>query len=346
MQHGKRILTSILSLSALVLLVLDAKTALNGAKEGIALCLYTVIPSLFPFFFVSGVINSQLIGAKIPLLRPLGKLCGMPSGSESVLLLGLMGGYPVGAQVIYDGYKRGHIKQNTAHRLLGFCSNAGPAFIFGILSSVFSSTIDLWLIWLVHILSAIIVGLLLPGKSQETCSISCSVPFSITHSLQNSLKVTANICGWIIIFRVVLSFLRRWFLWLLPTQLQVVVIGILELSNGCIELSTITSEAIRFIICCSMLSFGGICVGMQTAAVTRELGIGLYLPGKLLQVLISIIFAILIQLIRQPKTFQPAILVLAACVLSVVLICVKLNNGKKVVALQAHLLYNDRKVGR
>ena len=34
----------------MLVLILDSKTALAGAREGIDLCIRTVIPSLFPFF--------------------------------------------------------------------------------------------------------------------------------------------------------------------------------------------------------------------------------------------------------------------------------------------------------
>ena len=34
-------------------LILDGRTAIEGARQGIGLCLRTVIPSLFPFFVLS-----------------------------------------------------------------------------------------------------------------------------------------------------------------------------------------------------------------------------------------------------------------------------------------------------
>ena len=47
----------------------------------------------------------------------------------------------------------------------------------------------------------------------------------------------------------------------------------------------------RFLAASTLLSFGGICVLMQTRAVTGSLGIKSYLKGKLLQALISLILS-------------------------------------------------------
>jgi len=111
------------------------------------MCLESVVPSLFPFLILSGIITTSFTGVEVKILRPVGRLCGIPSGGESLLLIGLIGGYPVGAQCIYRAYETGQISKVDAQRMLGFCNNAGPAFIFGITASLFDSLIYPWLIW-------------------------------------------------------------------------------------------------------------------------------------------------------------------------------------------------------
>ena len=96
----RRLLTGIGGCIGLLVLILDAKTALQGARQGVELCLKTVIPSLFPFFVLSILLTSSLLGSRIPLLRPLGRLCGVPKGAESLLIPAFLGGYPVGAQSV------------------------------------------------------------------------------------------------------------------------------------------------------------------------------------------------------------------------------------------------------
>lgn len=278
----------------MLIIILDTKTALSGAITGVQLCLNTIIPSLFPFIFLSSIINSFLFGRKSGILNSFGRLCKIPKGSESLLLIGFLAGYPVGAQVVTQAYKEGQLSSTTAKRMLGFCNNAGPAFIFGMFSVFFSSPIIPWVLWTIHILSALFVGFLLPGEYTPLCQMQRSQQITIHKALQNAIKVISIICGWVIIFRIIISFCDMWFLWLLPIEAQVFFSGVLELSNGCVMLQRIPDESVRFLLASPILAFGGVCVGMQTASVTAGLGSGYYFPGKVLQSLFSLLFSILL----------------------------------------------------
>lgn len=287
----KRFWTGSVAAIGLVVLILDAKTALYGAGEGIGLCLQSVIPSLLPFFILSILLTGALTGVPIPILRPLGKLCGIPSGCESLLITGFLGGYPAGAQCIAQAYRAGQLDRNDAGRLLGFCNNAGPAYLFGIVASRFPNARCAWLLWGIHILSALAVGILLPGRSLHHAKIPTGKPISLQNAIQSSIRILAGVCAWVIVFRTVIAFLERWFLWLIPEPAQVLLSGLLELSNGCCDLGRIPHPGLRFIIASGILAFGGLCVVMQTVSVTKGLGLGHYLPGKVLQVAISILLS-------------------------------------------------------
>ena len=315
----------------MAILIFDARTAYQGASEGIDLCIRTVIPALFPFFVLSILLTGNLVGQSIPFLRPIGKLCGIPLGSESLLLVGLLGGYPVGAQNIAQAYELGQLSGSDARRMLSFCSNAGPAFIFGMISQLFPNLIITWCLWGIHIFSAIMVGIIFPGKSTAHIPMKKSAGITLSFSLERAIKVMAGVCGWVILFRIILSFLNRWFLWLLPETVQVIAAGLLELTNGCSGLNEIENLGLRFILCSGFLSIGGLCVTMQTVSVTGTLGIGQYVPGKITQTAISILAATLLQYIL----FQPEqqcmipILILTVCVLVCGIMIFLRNNSRK-----------------
>ena len=103
------------------------------------------------------------------------------------------------------------------------------------------------------------------------------------------MGIMGVVCGWIVLFRVVIAFLDRWILWLFPTEVRVALIGLLELSNGCWELRTIASVPVRFLLCGGMIAVGGLCVSMQTASVTPGLSLRYYALGKLVQLGTSLI---------------------------------------------------------
>jgi hypothetical protein len=284
-------LTALFAAMGMLILILDSKTVLSGMQSGINLCIRTVIPALFPFFLLSILLTSSLSGTNLPLLTPLANLLRIPKGSESILISGFLGGYPVGAQAVSAAYTSGYLSRSAAERMLSFCSNAGPAFLFGMVGHIFSdSTAALWL-WIIHIIGAILVALFQPvADNSEKAPIPAS-PITVTDAMQRSIKVMATVCSWVILFRVLLSFLSRWFLWVLPGTVQVIITGLLELSNGCCELARIATPELRFVICSGMLAWGGLCVTMQTASVLQGLSLLSYLKGKILQALLSLLLS-------------------------------------------------------
>ncbi len=326
----------------MVILALDSRRAFIAASEGISLCIYTVIPALFPFFMVSGLLTYALSGRALPIMRPFCRLLGIPSGGESLLAVSFLGGYPVGAKSIAVLYQNGQLQRQDAWRLLGFCNNAGPAFIFGMLSASFSSISSLWALWLLHIAGAMLTGIVLPGKRPYSIHISQRQSIRIASVMQSAVTTTAMVCGWVITFRIVIVFLRDWFLWLLPNELALVATGLLELVNGCNGLSSISNQGLRFILCSGFLSLGGLCIAMQTISATGGLGTGLYFPGKLMQCIFTVAMAYLYQRIFIADHVVMPVLgdIAALAAAGVFVLCLFSLEKKKTVAFSRKLVYN------
>lgn len=225
--------------------------------------------------------------------------------------------------------------------MLGFCSNAGPAFIFGMLSPLFVNPAAPWLLWGIHIISALITGCLLPGEHCAGTIAPVSKTTTLPQAVERAVKTMALICGWVITFRIILMFITRWFLWQFPPELQALLSGLLELSNGCVLMKNLPTEGIRFVLSSAVLAFGGLCVWMQTLSVTGAMGTGLYFPGKVLQTLFSILFSCLLQPIVFPKD-EIFLLPASAFMLLLLLIAISIHfiRGKKVVAFRDRMLYN------
>lgn len=292
MKQNKRILSASVAAAVMLLLILDTKTAAEGAAEGIDLCVKVIIPSLFPFFIVTTYLNASLLGLHIPGLHMLGRKLKVPAGSESLLFLGLIGGYPVGAQLIADTYRQGRLDRKTGHILLGYCSNAGPAFIFGITSILFSSPWIPFFLWGIHLISAVLTGLLLPKPEHASLSWENTADISLVQALRKSISICASVCGWVIIFKIVMAYLARWLFRFCGETTSILICGILELSNGCLRLAEVPSESQRFILCAAFLAFGGLCVILQTLSVTDALSLGFYIPGKIMQTCLSLLTAV------------------------------------------------------
>ena len=129
----------------LVWFLADAKQLRLEAAGALALCAGTVIPALFPFMAVAGMLvrlglgqwlAPYMAGLTAPLFR-------LPGCAGSALLLGLVGGYPIGARTAAELYTSGALTRQEAERLLTFCNNSNPVFLVSVLGSgVFGSVQD------------------------------------------------------------------------------------------------------------------------------------------------------------------------------------------------------------
>ena len=336
----KRNLRLIFAVVIMILLIWDTDTAAQGAVKGIALCTDVIIPSLFPFFVVSAYLHALLIGHSASVLRPLVRMLNIPDGGDSFLLFGLIGGYPVGAQLVAQAGKNNQISCRTAKILLGYCSNAGPAFIFGVAGSLFSSKFLPVMLWIIHMTAVLLTGFLLPKPEPERIDWNCMENPSIVYALRKSISICTITCGWIIVFKIILAYLDAWLPLTPSSNVLILISGILELSNGCTQLSKIHSESMRFILCSAFLSFGGICVLLQTASVTDGIGLGFYLSGKLMQAAFSTMMAILSSYILFPHDPLPLISSVIWLLLCMLILLLVRMRCKKDMEIPQKIMYN------
>ncbi len=249
----------------MLFLILDSRQASQAAQEAVTLCIRTVIPSLFPFFLLSA--------------------CMVGVGGGNIPLTGFLGGYPVGAQALGTS----KIDRASANRMLTWSSQAGPSFIFGIAAAQFPNMGYGWYLWGIQILSALSVGWAFSGFHRvKSESPQASVTISVV--MHTALRAMAMVCGWVVLFRVILGFLQRWIFFLLPGTVRILLSGLLELTNGCLMLQSVDNLHLRFILCLIFLNFGGICVVLQTVSVAGRLDIRYYLAGKVMQTGFALLF--------------------------------------------------------
>ena len=281
---NRRFLAAGAASAGMLALILDSKTAFYGGVQGVELCIKTVIPSLFPFLFLSGMFAASFSGSPGFLLRFFGKGFRLPPSVSFVLVPALLGGYPIGAQCLCQAWRSGLIQKRQAERLLSYCSNVGPAFIFGILSLKFQRKGTVFAIWAIQILSIWTASRFFGAADiQKHSNLPQKAEAPPVPGMDSAIQAILKICGWVILFRVVIEFLDKWILHAAAPHWRVVAMGLLELSNGCCCLNLIPQEALRFVICNVLLAFGGLCVAYQTGSVCPGLRLGYYYAGKALQ---------------------------------------------------------------
>lgn len=312
----------------MLVLILDTRTAMDAVRSGVLLCIQTLIPSLFPFFVFSSLLTGSLLGKTSKLFGPLERLFRIPEGTGSLLLIGFLGGYPTGAQCIRQAYDRGLLSRKAALRMTAFCNNAGPSFLFGIIAPFFPESGYVWILWSIHIFSALTVSAVLTEKTEKTESIVKTTQITLTAALERSIRTMASVCGWVVIFRLILSFLERWILWMFPLTHQILIKGIIELTNGCLLLGELENLPLRFLSASLLIGFGGGCVMLQTKSVIRDFPLTHYFYGKLMQAGISLLFALNWLILVEKALEIPPYLILSADFLAVFLFRIAHNRYK------------------
>lgn len=313
MQQKNRFRGLVPLLAALVLLVLMllcSDDAVTGAKRGLSVCAELIIPSLFPFFVLSFLLNDLGLPAYLGRgLEPLMKsLFGVSGAGASAFVIGISGGYPLGASCVADLVRRGDISTRDGNKLITFCNNSGPAFIVGAVGvGLFRSGAVGLALYAAHILAALVTGLFLSGQKCTDRS-SPKVWFadtSLSRSLPEAIKRAAlqmlTVCGFVVFFSVLTSLLDALGVFsaiygriaaYTGYELRLtraMLTGILELGCGIGAMEGAALTPLNLTVCAFLIGFGGISVAMQTASVVSgtEIKISRHLAGRLMNACIS-----------------------------------------------------------
>lgn len=310
----------ICSLGTLAALIFSSAAVLDSCKAALKLCAELIIPSLFPFFVVSIILNrlglpSIIARASAPAAR---LLFGVSGAGSSALIMGLMGGYPLGAAYIADMHESGAIDTDEAEQLLGFCNNSGPAFIIGAVGAgVFSSAKVGIFLYLVHISAAILTGIILKSRRVTSSAAKPAAPSPLPFSLalpeavKQAVTAIINVCGFVVCFSVFVGLLDAHGVFSVLVGfisartgfelhwVRALLMGILELGSGVGAMRGLYALPINLALAAFILGWGGLSVHFQTLALLTGSNIkgALHFAGRLISASIACVLAYFIGLI-------------------------------------------------
>lgn len=274
-----------------------------AARDALTLCLQTVLPSLFPFFVLSSLlVQSPLSRAfRIALAGFMHPLFSVSGAGAGALILGLLGGYPVGARTAAELYAHGEVGRDEAEQLLTFCNNSGPGFFLGVCgASVFASARAGAYLYLIHVCSALMTGMLLRRRispPSRCVDHTKAVPFDLIAAfpaaIQSSFAAVWSICGFVLFFMVLLRLMMLIpVLEGLPPLPRAALFGLVEMTNG---VSALPPTREGFIVCSAIMNWGGLSVQAQTRAMLTDTGLSARrcLTGKAVQTLLGLPLSIL-----------------------------------------------------
>ena len=297
------------SLCAMTALIFSTETVMQSARFALDVCYRSILPSLFPFFILSILLAKLGLPARLGryLAAPAARLFGVSGVGATALIIGLTGGYPLGASYIGDMVAQKIISRDEAERLLFFCNNSGPAFLIGAVGGgVFHSTRIGMLLYLTHALSAVAGGVLLRKRkmtAHNLVNIINDIPFSVVFSsaVKQAVSSALSVCGFVVCFTVLVglldshglvSLLAGRFSDLVGLELhasRAALVGILEIGSAVGAMQGISPTPIQLAVTAAILGWGGLSVHCQTAAVLSEsdLSLKMHSLGRLNSAVVS-----------------------------------------------------------
>lgn len=304
-----RKLTGALAAGALLLaLTLYAPNAAEGVRSGLRIAAETALPALFPFFVAGSLMVRTGLAAAVGrlLTRPFHHIYGLPGAGAAALALGLLGGYPVGAQTTVQLFRAGQLDRAEAERLLGFVNCSGPAFLVGMCGAAVCGSVRTgFVLYAIHVTAALMTGLALtrtPGSPPRPARPVQAEPFmpafigAVSDGMSTALKVTA----FVVFFAVLLALAEALGLLEILTGALAPLLrlaglpaeaaepcarGLIELTNGLAVLPECGLHARELLPLLSLLvGFGGLSVHCQTLSILAGSGLSsrTYWVGKTL----------------------------------------------------------------
>ena len=242
-------------------------------KEGLALSFNVIIPSLFPFMLLTDFLSSGIMPDKEARIGKIYEsLFKLESTNLPVTVLGILGGFPIGAKLAADRYKLGKMSKSDLERLVLISTNASPAYVIfavgvGLLNSLYKGIF----LYIIMLSSCFITGIVLGVNKplSQNIDIITRQRYIFSESVKSSFYASINVAAFICTFSVINGALAT--LIDVPCALAL-LFPFLEIGNAASYLSDlyILSERLSLSLIAFSISFSGLSVISQVASVLSD----------------------------------------------------------------------------
>lgn len=289
----KKSLLSAGSVLALLILLLFPDLALDGARNGLRLWAWVVVPTLFPFMVCSSILVA--LDAVHILIFPVKGLCRrlfkLSDNGTYILVTGLLCSCPMGAASLSQFLEDRRISKAEGQYLLSICNHPSPMFLAGFAGACLPPQVPVWL-FLCSVYGSILPLSVLSRrfytpKAKASPLQPSKAAASLDRILLRSTETILKIGGYITLFSIAVAFLMA-----MPAgspQTKAMILAFVEITTGIQAVSQeIPGTACGFFL--SMASaFGGLCAVFQTKSVIKNAGLSIrhYVIWKAIHSLLS-----------------------------------------------------------
>lgn len=140
-------------------LIINPTVGRYGTFLGLQICGNVIIPSLFPFTFLSiFLIKCRLIKSIVWLDKLTRFILGINANELMLFIMSCIGGYPLGAKLLNEKVKEGEMSEKRASYLAMAFVNPGPAFCLSVVGvGIFSSREIGVMLYITSVISSVII---------------------------------------------------------------------------------------------------------------------------------------------------------------------------------------------
>ncbi len=264
---------ALMAAGAFVYCLLNSGRVAESCGIYLKLCGEKLIPALFVFSVLSSVICGSKAFYRLCAFFPFWGV------ETALLILGVLGGFPLGASVAEKLYAEGQVNKKQAEYLCAFTNNPSLSFTVSYVGAVLGSKKTGAVLAILTVLSAVVSAVLLryvflPKEDRHIApSLGLVKSKGLAEAVRDGCFNMLIICGCVVFFGSIGV--------LLPEKLR----GILELSGGIANCKTETQAAF-------LLGFSSFSVMCQVSAVCGgKLSVLPFLLSKLIQSAFMTFFA-------------------------------------------------------
>lgn len=275
-----------------VYLLSSPESSSKSIKTGINYCVNILVPSLFPFMFMAVfTVQSKIFSNPGKIISKITNfLFYLPSCTAPVILLSLIGGYPVGARGVKTLFDQKKINSEQLNRMMCFCVGSGPGFTISLVGTLILHSKLMGLVLLVsQIFGAFAIGIFcgvcarkknftVYTENTKNDSSNINTAQTIIDSTSAVCASIIEMCTLIIIFTFFISIIENAYSHMplfqynayfknYEQEILTTAISFLEITTGCIKSANLKYS---FLIIAAALGHGGVCTHMQISAILKN----------------------------------------------------------------------------
>lgn len=257
--------------------------AAEGIKQGMEYSVNLLVPSLFPFMVISSFTMrsgaAEIIGK---FFAPVTKyIFRLPPVCSSAIILGLTGGFPVGAKCTAVLYNNKKINAAQAERMMYFCVCSGAAFLVTAIGTIMlKNAVCGVILYFSQIVSCLMIGVISGffdkknakniDKTENTKNTENSENFisAFINSCSDGAVSIINMTALVMIFSMFINILKVTGIFdIFP---DTIIFSVLEVTSAC---KVIFEKGFPLWTFSAAAGFGGLCVHLQIFNILKDVPI-------------------------------------------------------------------------